>query len=179
MLLKQGQKMALSGLLLAINQILIVMASFIDVSSLTLLAAAALVIGIAVYELGIRNGSLFFVASCILGAILSPMKLYMISYALMGMYVLIKEFLDRRYFQRWNRWLLLGCKVLIFDLYFTPLLILLPEVFLAPGEFDTMGVLIWLLVQVVVVLCDRVYDRVLLLYHQRIRKNIRRNGGGF
>lgn len=179
MLLNQGQKIAVAGLLLAINQIGIILASVIDVSSLTMLAVAAFVIGIAIYEFGFRYGCIFFVASCILGIFLSPMKLYMISYAGMGAYVLIKEGMDRRFFNRWNRWLLLGNKLVLFNLYFTPLLLWIPDVLLAPGEFEKFGIAIWGMVQIVVVLCDIVYDRLMVLYHQRIRKHIRKNGGGY
>lgn len=179
MLLNRSRKIAVSGLLLAVNQLFIVLASFIDVSSLTMLAVAAMVIGVAIFELDLKNGCIFFAASCLLGIILSPMKLYMISYGMMGAYVLVKECMDRWFYKRWNRWVLLGSKLVLFNVYFIPLLVLLPDVLLAPGEFEKMGIWIWLMVQVIVVLADYLYDRILLLYYQRIRKNIQRNGGGY
>lgn len=173
MLLNQSRRIAVLGLLLAINQIFIVLASLIDVSSLTMMAIAALVIGIAICEYGQKAGVLFFLASCLLGMILSPNKLYMLSYAMMGIYVLIKEILDRRFLGRWNRWLLQGVKLICFNVYFIPVLLLFPEAVMDPGEQRPLLFVVWLLAQAAVVLCDMVYDRLLIIYYQRIRKHIR------
>ncbi len=96
MLLNQGRNqgpsksrvIALLGLLLAVNQLFIILAAVLDISSLTFLAAAAMMIGIAVLETGLAYGAAFFAASCLLGLILCPNPLYILSYAAMGLYVL-------------------------------------------------------------------------------------------
>lgn len=170
MLLNKSMRIALLGLLLALNQIAIVLASVLDISSLTMMAAAALIIGFAIYESDLKGGACFFAASLILGFFLSPNKLYLISYAMMGVYVFIKELIDRRL--RYRFWVLrLGIKMVLFNIYLIPILLIIPEVLLEAGDYQGIMMLVsWLLIQVVVVLCDIVYDKVLYLYHQKIRK---------
>ena len=165
-----SRNIALLGLLLAINQILIVLSAVLDVSSLTFLAAAAMFIGIAILETSLGQGIAFFIASCLLGLILCPNPLYILSYAVMGVYVLIKEVLDRKLGAKYNRWLILGLKLICFNIYFIPLLLLFPEILLEAGEAHTLLIVIWCIVQVIVVLCDFVYDRVLWFYRARIRR---------
>ncbi len=177
MLLNRGRKIAFLGLLLAINQILIVLSCVIDISTLAIMAAAAFLVGIAVCEYGLGAGCAFFAASCLLGFILIPNKLYMVLYVLMGLYVLIREVLERRLGQRLKKGLLMALKLICFDICFTPLLILAPNVFLAAEEASRPFALpvLWLITQAVVILCDRVYDMLMVFYNRRIRKN----RGGF
>ncbi len=170
MLLNKSRPLALLGLLLAINQILIVLAAVLDISSLTFLAAAAMMIGIAVLETGLGMGAAFFLASCLLGLILCPQPLYIVSYAVMGLYVLIKEVVEKKLKPRLPKWAVWGIKLLAFNLYFIPLLLLFPQILLEAGETQMVTAVIWLLSQAAVILCDIVYDRILLLYKNRIRR---------
>ena len=177
MLLNKSRKIALLGLLLAINQIFIILAAVLDISSLSFLAVAALVIGIAVLESGLRDGAIFFTASCLLGLVLCPQPLYIVSYSGMGLYVLLKEFLEKKFKGRWSRWLLWAVKLFGFNLYFVPLLLLFPQILLEAGEGRHLLIVLWLMTQAAVILCDIVYDRVLVLYRERIRKG-KFSGGG-
>ncbi len=171
MLLKEKTgRIALLGLFLAINQIMIILAAVLDISSLSFLAVAAMMIGLSILEAGIGLGAAFFVASCLLGLILCPNPLYIVSYAVMGYYVLIKEVLERKFRGKMPMWALWGCKLLGFNLVFIPLLLLFPKVLLEAGESGQMLIVVWALAQAAVVLCDMVYDRVLWFYQQRIRK---------
>ena len=170
MLLNKSRKIALLGLLLAINQIFIILAAVLDISSLSFLAVAAFVIGIAILETSLRDGVIFFVASCLLGLILCPQPLYIISYAAMGIYVLLKEFLEKKLKGKKSRWVLWAMKLIGFNIYFIPLLLLFPQILLEAGEGKQLLIVIWLLAQGAVILCDLVYDRLLIVYRERIRK---------
>ena len=166
----QSRTVALLGLLLAINQIFIVLAAVLDISSLTMLAIAAMMIGIAILETSLASGAAFFTASCLLGLILCPIKLYILSYAVMGLYVLLKELLERKLRHRMSKWLLLLVKLACFNAYFVPLLLLVPGILLEAGEGKQMLIVVWALTQAAVVLCDYLYDRILVLYQSRIRR---------
>ena len=170
MLLNKSRKIALLGLLLAINQIFIILAAVLDISSLSFLAVAAFMIGIAILETSLRDGAIFFIASCLLGLILCPQPLYIVSYAAMGVYVLLKEFLEKRYKGKKSRWFLWALKLLGFNIYFIPLLLVFPQILLEAGEGKQLLIVIWLLAQAAVILCDLVYDRLLVVYRERIRK---------
>lgn len=170
MLLNKGKPIALLGLLLAINQILIILAAVLDISSLSFLAAAAMMIGIAILETDRRMGAAFFLASCLLGLILCPQPLYIASYAVMGLYVLLKEFLEGRLRGRRPVSVIWILKLIGFNIYFIPLLLAFPQLLLEAGEAHTMLIVIWALAQAALILCDIVYDRILSLYRNRIRR---------
>ena len=62
MLLKEKTgRIALLGLFLAINQIMIILAAVLDISSLSFLAVAAMMIGLSILEAGMGLGAAFFV----------------------------------------------------------------------------------------------------------------------
>ena len=176
MLLNKSRKIALLGLLLAINQIFIILAAVLDISSLSFLAVAAMVIGIAILETGLRDGIIFFVASCLLGLILCPQPLYIVSYAVMGVYVLLKECLERKLKGKKPLWQIWLWKLLGFNIYFVPMLLFFPQILLEAGEGKRVLIVIWLMAQVAVILCDMVYDRILILYQKWIRK-VKNSGG--
>ena len=176
MLLKEKTgRIALLGLFLAINQLLIILAAVLDISSLTFLAGAAMIIGLAIMESGLALGGAFFIASCLLGLILCPNPLYIATYAMMGVYVLIKEFLEKKCKGRMPFAALWALKLISFNAYFIPLLLLFPQILLEAGEKKTMLIVIWAMTNAAVVLCDLVYDRVMWFYRTRIRKYKRTN----
>ena len=85
--------MAVSGLLMAFDVVLIILSSVLDFNTLFFLAAAAFLIGVIVREYDLRYGLAFFLGCLILGTLLAPQKLYCITYAMMGIYVLGVEYL--------------------------------------------------------------------------------------
>ena len=167
--LSQAGRMAFLGLLLALNQLFIILSAVLDVSSLSFLAVAAFLIGLAIFETSLGSGVAFFTASCLLGLILCPNPLYILSYAVMGVYVFIKEIMERKLGGRFSRWSLLLFKLIAFNIYFIPLLLLFPQILLEAGEGRHMLIAIWAVSQVAVILCDYLYDRILWLYRVRFR----------
>lgn len=86
-----AKKMAYGGLLLALTIICMVLGSVIESNTLFLLAAASFFVGIIIREAGMRTGAAFYLAAVILGFMVAPNKMYVISFAAMGFYILVIE----------------------------------------------------------------------------------------
>lgn len=86
-----AKKITFAGALLAVTEVCIALGSVIESNTFFLLAAASFFVGILIREFGLKSGAAFLVAGIFLGALLSPNKLYVISYALMGIYILCIE----------------------------------------------------------------------------------------
>lgn len=97
MLLK-SKKIAYLGLLLALNQIIIILSAYIKTNTLSLFAVASLFISIVIIEFGIRNGIVFYIASAILGYLLAADKVEILSYIIMfGSYSIFKYYIEKFY----------------------------------------------------------------------------------
>lgn len=125
------KKLAFLGLLCAISVLLVILSGVLDFNTLFLLAAASFCVGIAVRESGIRIGFGFYLASLLLGIILAPNKLYCITYAAMGIYILIWEFSYDRLLpvkdmnhRRKLHWII---KYVTFNVIYIPVIFFLPK----------------------------------------------------
>lgn len=125
--------LAFLGLLTAFAVLLIILSGIFDFNTLFLLAAASFCVGIAVREAGIRIGFGFFLASLLLGLFLAPNKLYCITYAAMGLYILIWELSYDRLLRVQNigrrRKLHWTVKYITFNVMFLIMLIFFPKLF--------------------------------------------------
>lgn len=131
-----SKRIAVLGLLLAVDVILIIFGGTLEMSTLFFLAGAAFCVGIAVREYGSMMGAVFFAASLILALILAPVKMYCITYAVMSLYILLSEIAwnllcrkagtDFTQNVRIHRifWVL---RYLIFNIMYLPLLVLAPK----------------------------------------------------
>ena len=96
MLLK-GRDIAYLGVLLGLNQLFIILSSVIETNTILLMAAAALIVGVAVVEFGGKTGIIFYLASCILGFFLTFNKVEIISYiCFFGLYSIIKHYIETK-----------------------------------------------------------------------------------
>ena len=87
----KAKKMAVGGMMLALSVICMILGSVIESSTLFLLAAASFFVGIICREFGIKTGCAFYAAGVLLGFLLAPNKLYVLTYAAMGVYILATE----------------------------------------------------------------------------------------
>ena len=85
------KKIAFAGIMLALTEVVIALGSVIETNTLFLLAAASFFVGIVIQEFGLKSGAGFLLAGILLAILLSPNKLYVVSYAFMGFYILIIE----------------------------------------------------------------------------------------
>lgn len=160
-MLLTAKKLAFLGLLLAFDVLLIILSQILEFNTLFLLAAASFCVGIAIRESNIRIGFGFYIAGLLLGVILSPNKLYCITYAAMGLYVLVSEFLYDKmiYIKKVSSrvkllWL---AKYILFNLMYIPMLMFMPRLIYS-GQLDS--TLIALLIiggQAALYIYDRAY----------------------
>ncbi|HBD63160.1 MAG TPA: hypothetical protein DC038_01865 [Clostridiales bacterium] len=121
MLLK-GEDVAYLGVLLGLNQFFIILSSVIETNTIILLAGAALVVGIVIVEFGGKSGAVFYIASCILGFVLTFNKIEFATYILFfGLYSIVKHLLESKLYKTI---LIYAAKLIFFNLslaamYFT------------------------------------------------------------
>ena len=82
-----AKKIAFCGLMLAFTIVCIALGSVIETNTLFLLAAASYFVGIVHREAGAGMGAAFYLAGVFLGFLVSPNKLYVLSYGAMGLYI--------------------------------------------------------------------------------------------
>lgn len=161
-MLLSAKKMAFLGLLLAVDVILVVLGSVVEFNTLFLLGAASFCVGIAIREAGLRFGFGFYLASLLLVLILSPNKFYCITYAAMGLYLVIDEYTFDRLVnvrrRKNNKKLLWVIKYIAFNAMYLPIILFLPSlIYSGKINFIVTGMLI-ALGQIVLFVYDRAYD---------------------
>ena len=128
----KAKRIAVSGLMLALTVVFISMGSIIETNTLFLLAAASYFVGIIIREFQIKTGFAFYLAGVLLGFMVSPNKLYVITYAAMGLYILIAEIVWKRLENvdtRKNRKaILIGIKYFVFNIMYIPIIVLFNDV---------------------------------------------------
>lgn len=134
-----AKKTAVSGLLMALSVLLLVLSGVLDFSTLFFLAAAAFFVGIIIKEYGLGYGAAFFTGCTILGFLLAPQKLYCITYAMMGIYVLgveaLWQYLGKH--PTWNhrKMIFTAGKFVIFNLMYLPGTAAVPKADFCRGTF--------------------------------------------
>lgn len=127
-----AKKMAFGGLLLALTIVCMVLGSVIESNTLFLLAAASYFVGIMIREAGMRTGGAFYLAAVLLGFMAAPNKLYVVTFAAMGFYILAAEVSYRcigKIKGSVNKKLLFwGMKYAVFNLMYIPILIVFQKV---------------------------------------------------
>ncbi|CUX28625.1 hypothetical protein [Clostridium sp. C105KSO13] len=126
-----AKRVAFGGLMLALAILCMVMGSVIESNTLFLLAAASYFVGIVIREAGMLTGLTFYLGAVLLGFLLAPNKLYVVSFAAMGFYILAIEFTGRQLGRRTDKmnrrsvfWVV---KYVIFNLLYIPGLLFFQE----------------------------------------------------
>lgn len=126
-----AKKIAVAGLLAAFSAVMLVLSGTIESSSLFFIAAASFCVGIVIREWGVRLGFGFLIASAIVNVIVSPNKFYCMTYAAMGVYLLLSEFLWEKIAAKEgmkNRTLTLWIgKYVIFNVIYVPVTLFFQE----------------------------------------------------
>lgn len=169
MLLK-SKRVAYLGLLLALNQITIILSSFIKTNTLSLFAVASLFISIAIIEFGIKNGIVFYIASAILGYVLTMDRIEILSYIIMfGIYPICKYYIERLYCNK---------KTTIVFEYLTKLLVMnvligISYIFLK--QFIKIEIQWWMLIvlQLLLLIYDYAFSTAINYYYSKIRNKLK------
>jgi hypothetical protein len=94
-MLLNSKKIAFLGVLLAINQIVIMLSVVFQTNTLFFFGVAALIICIVIIEFNLTSGITFYVASSILAFILAPNKIQIITYiGFFGSYSIMKYIIE-------------------------------------------------------------------------------------
>ena len=159
----KAKQVAILGMLAAGVTIAIIMASVIRTNTLFLLAAASFAVGIAIREFGIRMGIGFWLACVLLGVILSPDKIYILTFGAMALYIigdevayalLMKPDIKKR------RIIYVIIKNFCFNVIYLPAIIFFPKLIYA-GEVNILFVFIAIILgQVAWFIFDKAYDYV-------------------
>lgn len=192
----KAKKLAFSGIALALCIIFMVLGSVIESNTLALLALASFSVGIITCEFGVRYGVAYLAAAIILGFLIAPNKFYCLTFAAMGLYILLDEVLwlilnrvkmkqQRINFQtsdlhqKADKWSVLMwiAKWLIFNAMYVPIILIFPA-FLFTGKLaqyhTAKGIMLVLLLgQIVWLIYDRVYDYFQRVIWNKYRKKLK------
>lgn len=174
------RRLTVSGALLAISVILIYLGNVIESSTLFLLAAASFCTGIVFREFGSRAAAAFLTANILLGFILSPQKLYMLTFSALALYILFTEILWGRLCamadEKKKKRLFSAAKFGVFNAMYLPLIFLFPRWVFSPSLADQIGSLLYPALilggQILVCLFDWAYCHFQDQVWGRIRRHV-------
>lgn len=171
------KKIAFLGLLLALAMVAVVLGSVLEMNTLFFLAAASFCTGVAILEVGLVLGSGFFVAGLFLSFLLSPNKLYCLTYGGMSLYLLITAFVKRG-MEGWKnekgkKIATIIIKFILFNSMYIPIIIFLPEL-IFPGHTLRGIMLLGVLVagQIVWLLYDYAFNYFAKRHWKEINKKL-------
>ncbi|SFR55726.1 hypothetical protein SAMN05661086_00106 [Anaeromicropila populeti] len=177
MLLK-ARKIAFLGLLMAFQGILFFAGSIIEVNTLFFLAAASFCVGIAVRETGIWHGAGFLIGAVLMNFIIMPQKLYCFTMAGFGVYIFMVEYLQAKkvskYFGKWNRYVTILAKLLVFNSMYLPTVVLAPQL-VFEGQVNR-NILVLMIVggQAALFVFDKAYEVFMNKHWARLGNKIRK-----
>jgi hypothetical protein len=157
-----AKKMSFLGLLLACAVLMVILSGILEFNTLFLLAGASFSVGIAIRESGLRFGFGFFIAGTLLSLILAPNKLYCITFAAMGLYLVSIEFAwEKLASTKGSRnmskmfWVI---KYVIFNVMYIPIILFLPKL-IYPGKLNK-GLVVVLMIggQLALLIYDTAYS---------------------
>lgn len=166
MLLK-SRDIAYLGVLLGVNQLFIILSSIIETNTIMLFSAAALIIGVVIVEFGGKSGVLFYLASCLLGFLLTYNKVEIITYIMFfGMYSIIKYCIEVKLENR-------IVQILIKFIYFN---VSLAAMYFIVRLFLTLKIYWWMIlgVQVLFLIYDYAFTIFINYYIDKISTKIRK-----
>ena len=120
---------------MALAVLCIILSGVLSFNTLFLLAAASFFVGVMIRESGLLAGLAFYVGAVVLGSLLAPQKIYCITFAAMGGYILGSEWIFRMAGRRrrGRRVFLWTGKFLLFNLLYLPALFIFPRLLFAEG----------------------------------------------
>lgn len=164
---KSSKKIALSGMLSALNVLVMFIGSIYQTLDLTTAAAASLTVVFAMVELGTSYAVSIYVVSSILAVMFLPNRSPAIIFAIFaGFYPILKAYLQRIR----SKWLAFVAKLAVFNLFFTAIIAAGKYLFMLPDDFYSFSWVIYILGNVTFVLYDFALDRLILLYIVKIKK---------
>ncbi len=172
-----AKKVAFLGLLLAVTMVLTLLGGYFEPSTLFFMAAAAFCTGIAVRECGLYLGLGFFIAGVLLGLILAPNKLYIITYGAMSLYIYLRELafeqIARVKALKHRTAVFWVVRYVLFNLMFLPILFGMPKL-IYPGDLSpALMAAMALGGQIVLLVYDKAYEYFHITIWNKLRKQLK------
>lgn len=184
MFLKSGD-IAYTGILIALGVVFVMLGGYFEGSTLFFLAAAAFLAGVAAHNASMVCALLFTAGTLFLGLILAPQKLYMATFAVLCIYVLLAEGLEQKLCaspagSQWKAvcW---GVKAVVYHLLLIGSLLLMKEFFGLDALFgETLlsfqkkyGIVFWGVCLAGAEVLWLVFDRAYFYFINRYGKHLR------
>ncbi len=164
----RAKKIAIGGVMLALSLVSMMLGNVLESNTIFFLALASFFVGIIIREFGMKTGYAFYAAGILLGVIIVPNKLYVVTYAAMGIYILVSESVWRQIGKMLGSnnmfsieqykvalWVI---KYLLFNLMYIPAIIGGSQ-FLFGKQLSTgMTVCVWIAGQIGLWIYDKAYD---------------------
>lgn len=161
-----SRKIAYSGILLALNIILLILVNIIPMNTLFLLGLASLPIAIVIMEYGPKAGILFYIGSVLLSFIIMVNKAQWILYVFtFGIYGLIKYIIekDRSFVQEY-----------ILKFLVANILIIFVYIILKGFVYIPINIFLILIFEISFIIYDFVYSQFIDFYNDKLRKFVKR-----
>lgn len=161
-----SRKIAYSGILLALNIILLILVNIIPTNTLFLLGLASLPIAIVIMEYGPKSGIIFYIGSVLLSFMIMANKAQWILYVFtFGIYGLVKYIIekDRSFVREY-----------IFKLLVANILIILAYIILKGFVYIPINIFIILIFEISFIIYDFAYSRFIDFYNDKLRTFVRR-----
>ena len=160
-----SKKVAYSGILLAINMILLLLINVIPINTLFIMGLASLPISIVIMEWGPKSGVAFYMASVVLGFIVLANKVHWVIYILtFGLYGIVKYIIeqDRSIYIEY-----------LLKIVFANIIIVVIYFLLKPFVYIPINIITILVFEVVFIVYDHVYTLFIEYYNQKLKKFIK------
>ena len=161
-----SRKIAYSGILLALNIILLILVNIIPMNTLFLLGLASLPIAIVIMEYGPKAGILFYIGSVLLSFMIMANKAQWILYVFtFGIYGLVKYIIekDRSFVQEYMLKLLVA-NILIIFVY----------IILKGFVYIPINIFFILIFEISFIIYDFVYSQFIDFYNDKLRRFVKR-----
>lgn len=167
---KKSKSVATAGMLAALAVVILFLGSMIELLDLSAAALAALVVMVAVIDLG--NGYAFgvYLAAAILSVLLFPKVASIVFAAFIGYYPILKVYLDKIRIKV----LQYIAKIGIFNVFLFLIVLLCKKLFGAESEWETLGQALFWLGNLTFIVFDFAIGQLSVFYIVKIRNRIRK-----
>lgn len=160
-----SKKIAYSGILLALNIILLILSNIIPINTLFFMGIASLTVSIVIIEYGGKFGAVFSLASILLSFFIILNKAQWLTYIFtFGIYGLIKYLIEKKQ----NIYL-----ELILKLFFANIIVAVLYAFLKEFVFIPLNLVTIIGFEIAFIVYDYVYTLFIEYYETKIKKTIK------
>lgn len=169
-MLLETKRTAYLGVLLALNQILLIIPIIMQYSTIYFFSVAALLVGIVILEYNLRYGIVFYIASSLLSFIISVNKIEIITYiGFFALYSIVK-YLIELYVNQYDKSVII--EILLKELFFNTVMII---GYLIMIQFVKFYIQWWMIlgVEVFFIVYDYLFGYFIHVYIDKIKPRIK------